>query len=103
MAEQAVEERKNGEITCLIVDDSPVVRVVARRILEGLDYSVREAEDSAAGLQACRENMPDLIFLDINMPKRSGHEVLGWIREQRGLRGLPVVMLTVLAASVPRT
>jgi len=68
--------------TCLIVDDSPVVRVVVRRILEGLDYSVREAEDSAAGLQACRENMPDLIFLDWNLPQMKGVDFVKNVRGQ---------------------
>jgi CheY-like chemotaxis protein len=39
--------------------------------------------------------MPDVVFLDIRMPKRDGHEVLKWIRAQPGLKNLPVVMLTV--------
>jgi CheY-like chemotaxis protein len=38
--------------------------------------------------------MPDVIFLDIKMPKRDGHEVLKWVRSQPGLKNLPVVMLT---------
>lgn len=47
---------------CLVVDDSRVIRTVARRILEELRYSVEEAEDGMTGLRACREKMPDLIF-----------------------------------------
>jgi CheY-like chemotaxis protein len=48
--------------------------------------------------------MPDVVFLDIKMPKRNGHEVLKWIRAQPGLKNLPVVMLTVStqAADVER-
>jgi len=68
--------------TCLIVDDSRVVRTVARRILEDLDYAVQEAEDSAAGLQACRENMPDLIFLDWNLPQMKGVDFVKSVRSQ---------------------
>ena len=68
--------------TCLIVDDSRVVRAVARRILENLDYAVQEAEDSAAGLQACRENMPDLIFLDWNLPQMKGVDFVKSVRGQ---------------------
>ena len=68
--------------TCLIVDDSRVVRTIARRILEGLDYAVQEAEDSAAGLQACRENMPDLIFLDWNLPRMKGVDFVKSVRGQ---------------------
>jgi len=68
--------------TCLIVDDSRVVRAVARRILENLDYAVQEAEDGAAGLQACRENMPDLIFLDWNLPQMKGVDFVKSVRGQ---------------------
>jgi CheY-like chemotaxis protein len=48
--------------------------------------------------------MPDVVFLDINMPKRNGHEVLEWVRTQPGLKQLPVVMLTgsVLSEDVER-
>jgi CheY-like chemotaxis protein len=69
--------------TCLIVDDSRVVRAVARRILENLDYAVQEVEDSAAGLQACRENMPDLIFLDWNLPQMKGVDFVKSVRGQK--------------------
>lgn len=68
--------------TCLIVDDSRVVRTVARRILEDLDYSVAEAEDAVAGLRACRENMPDLIFLDWNLPQMKGVDFVKSVRGQ---------------------
>lgn len=77
--------------TCLIVDDSRVVRTVARRILEGLDYSVQEAEDSVAGLQACREKMPDLIFLDWNLPQMTGVEFVKSVRGQEQ-GGHPIIL-----------
>jgi len=67
---------------CLIVDDSRVVRTVARRILEDLCYSVTEAEDGMAGLRACREQMPDLIFLDWNLPNMTGVEFVKSVRGQ---------------------
>ena len=77
--------------TCLIVDDSRVVRTVARRILEELDYSVAEAEDAVAGLRACRENMPDLIFLDWNLPQMKGVDFVKNVRGQdEGAR--PVIL-----------
>src|SRR3954471_16059975 len=85
--------------TCLIVDDSHVVRTVARRILEGLDYSVQEAEDSVAGLQACQANMPDLIFLDWNLPQMKGVDFVKSVRGQE--QGAHPVILFCATESDP--
>jgi two-component system chemotaxis response regulator CheY len=69
---------------CLVVDDSRVIRTVARRILEELQYSVGEAEDGMEALRACREKMPDLIFLDWNLPTMKGLEFVKSVRGQQG-------------------
>lgn len=69
---------------CLVVDDSRVIRTVARRILEELHYSVSEAEDGMEALRACRETMPDLVFLDWNMPSMKGLEFVKSLRGQAG-------------------
>ena len=45
--------------TCLVVDDSSVIRKVARRILEGLDFQILEAEDGEKALEACKRGLPD--------------------------------------------
>ena len=45
--------------TCLVVDDSSVIRKVARRILEGLDFQIVEAEDGEKALEVCRRGLPD--------------------------------------------
>ncbi len=68
---------------CLIVDDSRVIRQVARRILEDLDFSVREASDGQQALESCRSAMPDAILLDWNMPVMTGIEFLRMLREER--------------------
>jgi len=76
---------------CLVVDDSRVIRTVARRIMEELQYSVEEAEDGMAGLRAVREKMPDLIFLDWNLPTMKGVEFVKSVRgQQEG--GHPVIL-----------
>ena len=66
--------------TCLVVDDSSVIRKVARRILEGLEFQITEAEDGEDALVACRKEMPDAILLDWNMPKMDGYEFLRMLR-----------------------
>ena len=63
--------------TCLVVDDSSVIRKVARRILEGLDFQIVEAEDGEKALEVCKRGLPDGILLDWNMPVMSGMEFLG--------------------------
>ena len=68
---------------CLVVDDSSVIRKVARRILEGLEFEINEAEDGEQALEVCRERMPDAVLLDWNMPKMDGYEFL------RSLRRMP--------------
>jgi len=70
--------------SCLVVDDSSVVRKVARRILEDMDYLVDEAEDGAEAYEKCKAEMPDAILLDWNMPVKSGLEFL---KELRGYDG----------------
>ncbi len=70
--------------TCLIVDDSRVIRKVARRILEDLRFQVEEAGDGLEALTACRKSMPDGILLDWNMPLMNGIEFLRALRKERG-------------------
>ena len=66
--------------SCLIVDDSKVIRKVARHILETLDFAVDEAEDGRVALDRCDAAMPDVILLDWNMPVMSGMEFLRALR-----------------------
>ena len=70
--------------SCLIVDDSSVVRKVARRILEDMDFIVDEAEDGQEAFDKCRQEMPDYILLDWQMPIMSGLEFLKLLRAYVG-------------------
>src|SRR5215475_8143689 len=78
-----MERSKVAMKSCLVVDDSSVIRKVARRILEGLDFEITEAEDGEQALDACQRSLPDAVLLDWNMPKMDGYEFL------RALRRLP--------------
>ena len=77
--------------TCLVVDDSRVVRRVARRLLEDLGFAVAEAGDGLEALAWCRAMMPDLILLDAGMPLMSGLDFLRRLRLEPGGRAPKVV------------
>ncbi|MDR7038837.1 MULTISPECIES: response regulator [Methylobacterium] len=70
--------------TCLVVDDSAVIRKVARRIVETIGLRVIEAEDGAKALDHCTEAMPDAILLDWNMPNMDGYAFLRALRQAPG-------------------
>ena len=71
---------------CLIVDDSKVIRKVARHILEALDFSVSEAEDGQAALDACAKATPDVVLLDWNMPVMGGMDFLRALSKRSGVK-----------------
>jgi two-component system, chemotaxis family, chemotaxis protein CheY len=77
---------------CLIVDDSRVIRTVARRLFEELQFATGEAEDGISALRACREKMPDLILLDWSMPGMTGVEFVRSLRAQPD-GGRPVILV----------
>jgi two-component system chemotaxis response regulator CheY len=81
--------------TCLVVDDSRVVRKVARRILEEIGFDVAEAADGVEALAWCRAAMPDVILLDWNMPVMNGLEFLLTLRKEPGGERPAVVFCTV--------
>ncbi|MEO0871845.1 MAG: response regulator, partial [Pseudomonadota bacterium] len=70
--------------TCLIVDDSRVIRKVSRHILETLGFTVDEAENGQEGLNACDKAMPDVVLLDWNMPVMTGIEFIIQLRKRPG-------------------
>ena len=80
--------------TCLVVDDSKVIRKVARHILETLGFTVSEAGDGREALDACQTFSPDVILLDWNMPVMSGMDFLRALRETPGGRKPKVVFCT---------
>jgi two-component system chemotaxis response regulator CheY len=86
---------------CLIVDDSRVIRKVARRILEDMHFEIEEAADGLEALQACRRQMPDAILLDWTMPVMSGIDFLKQLgKEPNGDK--PIVVFCTTENDVER-
>lgn len=77
--------------SCLVVEDSRVMRTVARRIFEQLHFDIAEAGDGMGGLRKCRDKMPDVIFLDWNLPSMPGPEFVKSVRGQQN-GGHPVIL-----------
>jgi two-component system chemotaxis response regulator CheY len=80
--------------TCLVVDDSSVIRKVARRILEGLEFQIMEAENGEEAIESCKRQLPDAILLDWNMPKMDGYDFLRVLRRLPGGDSPKVVFCT---------
>lgn len=70
--------------TCLIVDDSRVIRKVSRHLLENMGFAVSEAGNGQEALDQCSSAMPDIILLDWNMPVMNGLDFLAKLRSQAG-------------------
>jgi two-component system chemotaxis response regulator CheY len=70
--------------TCLVVDDSGVVRKIARRILEEMGFEIIEAEDGDQALEFCKQSLPTAVLLDWNMPVMDGYEFITLLRRMPG-------------------
>ena len=79
---------------CLVVDDSRVVRKVARRILETQGFAVEEAENGQLALDACRRHLPGAILLDWNMPVMDGYQFVKAVRSKPKFNKLVLMMVT---------
>jgi len=80
----------------LIVEDQKGFRVVFRDILEHYGFDVILADDGEMALELARSAIPDVILLDMMLPKLSGLEVLGLLRAGKATQEIPVIVLSVL-------
>jgi len=81
----------------LIADDRPGSRELLGLVLERAGYEVIEAEDGEQAVARAREGNPDLVLLDLQMPKLDGYGVLAALRAEARFAGLPVLALTASA------
>ena len=96
VAKPAVSMRSTTEskATILVVDDSVTVRKVTSRFLERQGFTVVLAKDGIDALEILQETTPDLMLLDIEMPRMDGFEVATQVRHNRRLQHLPIIMIT---------
>jgi len=78
----------------LLVDDEPAIRALVRAALEGAGHQVIEGADGASALPIARQEHPDLVLLDIALPRASGAQVCRWLKRERP--DAPVLLLTGL-------
>jgi len=86
----------------LVVDDSITMRKVTRRVLEGHDFEVITARDGVDAVEQMREHVPDLLLLDVEMPRMDGYQVAEHVRADARLRQIPIVMITSRAGKKHR-
>lgn len=82
----------------LVVDDSPTIRIRCNRILISQGFEVFEAVDGEDALEKVKAVYPDVILLDLIMPKLNGHEVLAFLKKNEVFANIPVIMFTVKKA-----
>ncbi len=92
-----MEEMAGFLATVLICDDEPSLRELIRVSLDGA-YSFAEADDGEKSLEIARRLKPDVVILDIMMPRRNGLEVLSELRRDEGLAATAVIVLTAQPA-----
>ena len=78
----------------LIVDDSPSQLMGIRRIVEKLGHEALTAEDGAAGVEAAKRELPDLILMDVVMPNLNGFQATRSITREPSTRHIPIVLVT---------
>jgi DNA-binding response OmpR family regulator len=88
------------EANVLIVDDDPVIRRMLQLSFESEGFKVTTANDGVEGLDAMRSNRPDVVVLDIMMPRLDGMKVMREVVSDDDLRGTPVVLLSAKATSL---
>lgn len=89
----------NPHLDILIVDDDQPIRNLVRQIVQRLGYPSRDAANGEEAIAQLENQLPDLLVLDLMMPKVSGWEVLEWLQERDHLPSLPVVVLTAVGSS----
>jgi two-component system, cell cycle response regulator DivK len=88
--------------TILYVEDNEYNRKIVRQLLANTSYRLIEAVDGEAGVEAARREMPDLVLMDVQLPKMSGLDATRQLRADPATRHMPIVVITSFALSGDR-
>jgi CheY-like chemotaxis protein len=98
-------EQGTGLKKVLIVDDNPDLRVIFARTFDRRHFSVHVAVDGVEAIESMEKELPDVLILDLNMPRMSGFEVLKFVRQNQKTKDIKVVIVTgnAMAMRAPET
>jgi len=87
----------------LIVDDDPDLVETVCMMLEDKGYEVGKAYDGVEGKEAIKERRPDLLVLDVMMPRKDGYKLCAELKADKATRDIPIILLTAVGEAVPTT
>ena len=87
----------------LIVDDDPDLVETVSMMLEDKGYEVGKAYDGVEGEESIKKRRPDLLVLDVMMPRKDGYKLCAQLKADSATRDIPVILLTAVGEAVPTT
>ena len=87
----------------LIVDDDPDLVETVAMMLESKGFEVGKAYDGVEGEEAIKKRRPDVVVLDVMMPRKNGYQLCKELKANQATKGIPVVLLTAVGEAVPTT
>ena len=85
-----------SKVNILVVDDIPLNVLLVKKMLQPLGFSTEEAEDGVVAMEMISREKPDLVLLDLMMPRMNGFEVLRRLRADEATKSIPVIILSAL-------
>lgn len=92
-----------GKKYVLVVDDDPDIVETVAMMLESNGYEVGKAYDGIEGEEAIKKRRPDLLVLDVMMPRKNGYVLCAELKKNKNTRDIPVILLTAVGEAVPTT
>jgi len=92
-----------GKKYVLVVDDDPDIVETVAMMLESNGYEVGKAYDGIEGEEAIKKRRPDLLVLDVMMPRKNGYVLCAELKKNKNTRDIPVILLTAVGEAVPAT